>query len=73
VRFKSPAAVRKAELCFTADSGVWEQRKWQTREAKIDGQTISAELPVQRPLTYFVSVTDDRGASVTTEHESIAQ
>jgi len=73
VRFKSPAAVRKADLCFTTDLGVWEQRKWQTREAKIDGQTIKADLPAQRPLTYFISITDDRGASVTTEHESITE
>lgn len=73
VRFKSSDSVRKAELCFTTDTGAWEQRKWQTREAKIDGQTISAELPVERPLTYFISVTDYHGASVTTEHESIAE
>lgn len=70
-RFKSPTTLRKAELCFTTDSGAWKPRKWQTRDAKIDGRTITAELPAQRPLTYFLSVTDDRGASVTTEHESL--
>lgn len=73
VRFKSPVAVSKAELCFTTDSGIWEARKWQTRGAKIDGRTISSELPTERPLTFFISITDDRGASVTTEYESIAQ
>ncbi len=73
VRFRSSVAVVKAELCFTADSGIWEQRRWQAVDAQIDGQTITARLPAQRPLTYFVSVKDDRGALVTSEHEVIAE
>lgn len=72
-RFKSPAAVSKAELCFTTDTGAWTERKWQTREASIDGQTIRAELPAERPLVYFISLTDARDASVTTEHETLTE
>jgi dienelactone hydrolase len=69
--FKSPAPVRSAEIVFTTDTGAWEQRKWQSLPAKIDRHTIKADLPAGRPLAYYISLTDTRGASVTTEHETL--
>ena len=71
VSVSSPVPIRKAEFRFTTDTGVWEQRRSQTREARISGRTIAAGLPAARPLTHFISVTDERGASVTTEYEQI--
>lgn len=73
VSFKSPMPVRSAEIVFTTDTGIWEQRKWQSLAAKIDGRTIKADLPAGRPLVYYISLTDTRGASVTTEHEILTR
>lgn len=69
VRFKATVPVANAELHYTTDTGAWQDRKWQSVAAKIDGPTVRAELPTTRPLAYFISLTDTRKAIVTTEHE----
>jgi dienelactone hydrolase len=66
--FEAKVPVVKAELNCTSDTGPWHQRKWTTTEAKISGNNVQAELPKQRPLVYFLNVTDQRGAMVSTEH-----
>ncbi len=35
------------------------------------GSTITAELPAARPLVYFLNLTDERKATVSTEHETL--
>lgn len=62
-----------AALHYTTDTGVWEQRKWQSADVPISGGKSEISLPSGRPISYFVSVTDDRGATVTTDCESIAR
>ena len=73
VRFASKTPVEKAALHYTTDTGPWPQRKWQTIEAKLSRSAASAELPPSRPITYFVTLTDSRGATVSTEHETLGQ
>lgn len=43
-------------------------RKWQSVPATFDGATVRAELPKERPLVFFFSVKDDRGAVTTTQY-----
>jgi lysophospholipase L1-like esterase/dienelactone hydrolase len=50
-----------AELQFTTDTGSWQQRKWQTRPAVVGDTAVSAPLPVERPLTFFLTASDNRG------------
>jgi cephalosporin-C deacetylase-like acetyl esterase len=69
VTFRAEVPVTSAALHFTTDLGPWKERKWQTRAARIDGMTVRAELPAARPLVYFVTLTDERKATVSTEHE----
>ena len=38
VTFRSGVAVTGARLHYTTDGGPWQKRKWQTREAKVDGR-----------------------------------
>jgi hypothetical protein len=66
VKFRSNAPVTGAALHFTSDSGPWQKRKWQTQPAQIAGQTVQVQLPAARPLVYFLTVTDDRKATVST-------
>jgi dienelactone hydrolase len=65
----SPVPIKHAALRYTTDTGEWQKRRWQTVPAKLMGHTVSARLPGQHPLVCFLSVTDERGLRVSTEHE----
>ena len=71
--FTAKQPVVKAELWYTSDTGPWQSRKWKSTEAVIDGHTIHARLPKQRPLVYFFNVTDRRGAMTSTPHRHAAK
>jgi len=68
-RVISPDSVKQAALCYTTDAGEWQKRHWQTLPAELKGNTITARLPSQRPLVWYLSLTDERGLRVSTEHE----
>ena len=59
--------LKKAELNYTADTGLRSKRKWTTVVATITGNTITAPKPPAEANTWFVSITDERDAMVTTE------
>lgn len=61
----------KAAFHWTTDTGMWQTRKWQTRDAAMNGDQIKAEIPKERPLVFFVTLKDARGATVSTEHEEL--
>ncbi|MEE8451040.1 MAG: acetylxylan esterase [Thermoguttaceae bacterium] len=69
--FHGKVPVEQGHLHYTTDAGNWKTRKWQTVEAKATEGRVSAELPKQRPLVYYLSVTDSRGAMVSTEHAEL--
>jgi hypothetical protein len=58
-------------LHFTTDTGAWKERKWQTQAVKVEGMTITADLPEGQPLVYFLTLSDERKATVSTEHEEL--
>src|SRR5262249_47572244 len=59
-RFQSTVNVEASQLHYTSDAGPWQKRKWQSIPARIEEETVTAELPEQRPLVYYLSVTDQR-------------
>ena len=61
----------KAELHYTTDGGPWQKREWKSTEAKLASGRIVATLPTGRPLVCYLSVTDDRGVLVSTQHEEL--
>jgi dienelactone hydrolase len=69
----SPVPLKKAELHYTTDGGPWQQRHWETVPARLERNVITADIPSQRPLVCYVSVTDDRGLRASTEHVELAQ
>lgn len=72
VRVKSDTSIEKAGLHFTTDTEKpWKDRKWTSRELKVEGNSVITELPKDRPLVYFVTITDNRKATVSTEHEVV--
>lgn len=68
-KFRSELPPAGAALHYTMDTGPWKDRNWVTRKAAISGDTITAELPEARPLVYFLTVSDNRKATVSSEHE----
>jgi dienelactone hydrolase len=64
----SKVPVIRGHLHYTTDSGKWQDRTWETKEAEIENGAVGAELPGARPLAYYLSVTDQRQAMVSTGH-----
>jgi hypothetical protein len=71
--YNSPSAILKAELHWTTDlSKPWQQREWQTTRGEVLGlDAVEAQVPEARPLVYFLTITDSRGAVVSTEHAEL--
>ncbi len=66
----SATALRKAELHYTADTGLRSERKWTTAPAVIAAASgtsiITAPKPPPDANTWFISITDERDAMVST-------
>ena len=63
-----PPVVR-AELNFTADTGTWPQRQWQTVPAHLDAPAGLADADVPANATaLFLNLLDARGLIVSAEH-----
>jgi len=67
----SKVPVAKAELNFTSDTGEWQKRLWKSVPAEMADGKITARLPGERPLVCYLSVTDQRGVTVSTPHVAL--
>jgi len=67
--FQSSVPITSAELAWTADTGRWQDRKWEQLPATIDAQTgrVSAKLPAAARV-FYLNLFDDRKCAVSTEH-----
>ncbi len=70
--FSSKVTVTKTELHYTTDGGAWQKRLWKTESAELGIRKVRAQLPTTRPLVCFLTVTDERGLTVSTSHEELA-
>jgi PhoPQ-activated pathogenicity-related protein len=66
--FKAAVPIKEAQLHYTTDTGVWAKRNWTSVPARVDGHTVTAELPADKGVVYFLTIKDERGAVVSTEH-----
>jgi len=69
VSVNTATPLKRAELHYTVDGGVRSQRAWKTLSATIHGDSIVAAKPPESANTWFITVTDDRGAMVSTTVE----
>ncbi|HUP77118.1 MAG TPA: PhoPQ-activated protein PqaA family protein [Pirellula sp.] len=65
MKFSSTVPLKSASLHYTTDSGLRSERSWHTLSAEILGNQIESPKPPSHANTWFISVTDDRGAMVT--------
>jgi len=63
---------KEASLCYTTNSGAWQQRTWQKIPAQVQGREVSAEVPSARPLVAFLALTDERGAAISSEQVELS-
>lgn len=66
VTCEAVTALKKAELHYTTDTGLRSKRKWITVPATITGTTITATKPPAEANMWFLSITDERDAMVST-------
>jgi dienelactone hydrolase len=74
--YRSATPITVGELHYTTDVGPWQKRNWQSVAATLRPASGSAnsgiveapQLPAARPIVFFLSITDDRGAFVSSPH-----
>ena len=67
----STVPVASGQLHYTTDSGPWPERAWHSVAARLTDGKVEAELPADRPLVYYLSVTDQREAMTSTQHAEL--
>lgn len=67
VTCKSVTALKKAELHYTTDTGLRSKRAWKSLPATIHANTITAPKPPEDANTWYIAITDERDAMVSTE------
>lgn len=65
-----PAPV-SAGLHVTSGTGKWQTRAWKTLPATVSGSTLSASLPDEKPLTFFLTAKDSRGFITSTPWQDL--
>jgi dienelactone hydrolase len=65
----APVPLKEASLLYTTNTGEWQKRQWATIPAQVNGDIVTAHIPSQRPLSWYLLFIDERGIRVTTEHE----
>ncbi len=66
VTCESKAPLKKAELNYTTDTGLRSKREWKSVPATIKDGTITAPKPPADANTWFITVSDERDAMVST-------
>ncbi len=74
--FQSRSPVKKAFLHYALAAGPWPKRLWKTVPAELADKTtatadIAAVFEESRPYVCYLTLVDQRGAVVSTEHEIV--
>jgi dienelactone hydrolase len=64
----SERPIAHAGLHYTTDTSPWFDRYWESLPATVHDSHVIARLPEARPTALFLTVTDDRGVTVSTEY-----
>lgn len=67
--FDAAVPLTHAELCYTRDSGRWQDRPWEAIPATIDAEKsrVSAAIP-DGTTVYYLNLFDERMCAVSSEH-----
>jgi dienelactone hydrolase len=59
-----PTKPARAAIHWTTDDRPMNEREWKTSPARIEAATVIADAPPEEALAWFITVTDERGAVV---------
>lgn len=65
--YRSERPIRRAQLHYSSDEGARAKREWQSVDAKVTDAAILAPLPPASANTWFITMTDDREATISSE------
>lgn len=66
VSCESKVPLKKAEINYTTDTGLRSKREWKSIPATIKDGTITAPKPPAEANTWFITISDERDAMVST-------
>ncbi|MDR1518285.1 MAG: prolyl oligopeptidase family serine peptidase [Dysgonamonadaceae bacterium] len=69
--FTADVLIKEAALCYTTDTNVPPQCQWQSIPAQLNGNSVSAGIPAERPIRCFLQVTDERGLKTSSTYIDI--
>ena len=69
--YTSAVPVKEAKLHYTTDSGLRSSRNWTSVDATVDKGEVTAPKPPKEANTWFMTLTDERGAMVSTTVELV--
>jgi len=69
--FQNEVPIKSAALHYTTGTGSWKEREWKTIAAETGNKTVTATLPSLAGVTWFIALTDERDATVSSKHETI--
>lgn len=64
----SKQKIKAAHLHYAVATGPWQKREWKSLPAEVVDGKVTAKLPAEKPLVYYLSVTDVRPVEVSTPH-----
>lgn len=67
VSVESSLPIKEAKLHFTRSEGPLTKRKWELQPVAFEGGKVTAKTPPKEATIWFISVTDERGAMVSSE------
>jgi hypothetical protein len=67
----SKVGVKSGQLHYAVAEGPWQKRDWKSIPAELKDGRVAAKLPADRPLVYYLAVTDGRGLEVSTPHAEL--
>ncbi|MCB1077824.1 MAG: acylamino acid-releasing protein, partial [Verrucomicrobiae bacterium] len=67
VTVESPTPIKEATLHYTEADGLRSEREWKSVPATVAGKTLTTPALPAAANTWFITLTDDRGAMVSTE------
>lgn len=67
VTYSASTRIVKGELLYTQETGIWNERLWESLPARISHSSLSAQLP-PNTVAFFFNATDERGLMVSSEY-----
>ena len=65
--------LKTAQLHYAVSTGPWQKREWKSVPAEVADGKATAKLPAEKPLVFYLSVTDVRPVEVSTPHDEVAE